>query len=244
MTGKDYPDWGGYPVSGQSYPLKDLAEAVVRLGSPVIYDRRGAVAFMETFENGIGRWLSSGDVGYTPFTLTASFSQTGGFSGTIYPGPGVLDSAGIEGFMPIPPPSLWGLSIMFSVSVAVFRLNLRMRYYDGTLFHDYVTSLLNLLSELYVSDDTGADKLVDTIGSLLVNERAFHFYKMVIDTEARKILRLRIDERTFAVNQEVAPGMASAIRPYLSMQVWAYNRTGGVERVNIDNVILTYNESD
>lgn len=50
------PDWGEYSPQEVVSKLLDNAELAARLGSPVLFDRRGTVIFMDDFNCGVNHW--------------------------------------------------------------------------------------------------------------------------------------------------------------------------------------------
>ena len=50
------PDYGASSARYTIFPVTDLGELAVRLGSPVAYDRQGNVIYTESFENGLAGW--------------------------------------------------------------------------------------------------------------------------------------------------------------------------------------------
>ena len=61
------PDWFGTTPQGMVHRVADLAELAARLGSPDVFDRRGNVLFMDSFENGQNNWSHGALVGVSNY---------------------------------------------------------------------------------------------------------------------------------------------------------------------------------
>ena len=244
MTGKDYPDWGGYPTSAQSYPLKDLAEAVVRLGSPVIYDRSGAVALLESFEFGLGHCELSLTGGGSLPALDNTHWNTNGFSALLAAGPLDGDGSYLAISLPVPPPGLWGLSARFTVPLASGRIMFGIMLFDPP---GYWTGAIHYVADLgkwYYKDLAGGVVLLLDGWTPPLSEYLFHFLKLVIDPITHKYVRLVIDDTVIdmsGLDLYYAGGIAYS---YLQVSVGLLRSWAAVSHTNIDDVILTYNESD
>jgi hypothetical protein len=245
VTGKDYPDWGGYPVSGQSYPLKDLAEAVVRLGSPVIYDRSGAVAFMESFEFGLGRCYPYVLAGGSLPNLTADTFCSQGHACQLNPGVGGAgDFSAIESYIISPALSLWGLSIRFATDSPIGKLYLHLKHAVGTLEWNYALMFDLDPYKLYVRNSAGAYVEVFSDPGFLANDQLFHFLKVVVDPDNTDYVRAILDGHLIDLSAYEPQSVVWPVGDYLTLVVSAESAGVGQLPVYIDDIIMTYNESD
>jgi hypothetical protein len=244
VTGKDYPDWGGYPVSGQSYPLKDLAEAVVRLGSPVIYDRSGAVAFLDSFECGFNKWDWGKDPAASAPILDGSRACTGNFSLKLDPSAVAVSSIVLYHYQPVPVTSLWGISAQFAFEFVPRSLILSLLHYDGQFQHqfavvfDKVTNLVRLRATVATYHD------VMTMPNWYLNDYLFHHIKLVCDPVLDKYLRLNIDGTLYDLSSYSYTKAVSVTQPRVLISIQVVSDGAGQLPVWLDDVILTYNESD
>ena len=74
-------DFGIYAPKETIVTIEDLGELAVRLGSPVNYDRKGDVVWVDGFEDGIDKWDIDLTLGRGSFTWESAHSRDGGFSG-------------------------------------------------------------------------------------------------------------------------------------------------------------------
>lgn len=77
------PDWGEYSPQEVVSKLLDNAELAARLGSPVLFDRRGTVIFMDDFNCGVNHWntVTEGNLKIYP---SAKNPFIGGYSLAFY----------------------------------------------------------------------------------------------------------------------------------------------------------------
>jgi hypothetical protein len=241
--GRDYPDWGGYPVSGQTYPLKDLAELAARLGSPVTFDRSGAVYCLETFRYGFNAWGTAYYGAALPPTLDKDYSYSDGVAVKLDPGVTTGQYCSIYHWEPRPSLSKWGFACRFSTGGTVGRLYLLMTWGDGTNLWQawvYVDRKNNLL---YVSDANGAAVNVATIPTLLDNPRCFNFIKAVIDPEAHAWCRVRLNSAIYDLSGVGARLLGATGYDYVQLTVQAMSQGTGQQPFYVDDIVMTYNES-
>jgi hypothetical protein len=244
VTGKDYEDWGGYPTSAQSYPLKDLAEAVVRLGSPVIYDRAGAVALMESFEFGLGRWnVALAGVGVAP-VLSANYFCSQGHAVVMDPGSGGAGASKIDHFMPVLPAGLWGMSIRFNVHTLHDWIGLSLSHNNGVDRLTYSLTVNLIDGIVTVLDSGGLDVTVLTIDIPEDHQNLFHFVKLVCDPENELVKRVSFDNQVAANLDVTAYNGGPSSYQYLNPAVIVTGDGAVDAEIYLDDVIVTYNESD
>lgn len=243
MTGKDYPDWGGYPVSGQSYPLKDLAEAVVRLGSPVIYDRSGAVALLEDFSCGMGRWsVWHTGAGSNP-VISSAFWCHGGHACHLDPGIVGGDGSVMQAYTPRLPVGLWGVSMRFSIHTWQGYLDFSVLDYDGSLATSYLLRVHLALQKLQVSVAGGPIMDLMDLNLPVHTQNLFHFIKLVFDPVSHRIERVVFDDTTFS-DLSLAQTVAAVLyTPFLLFGITALAGGAADSDLYVDDVIVTYNES-
>jgi hypothetical protein len=241
--GRDYPDWGGYPVSGQTYPLKDLAELAARLGSPVTLDRSGAVYYLETFRYGFNAWSPGYSSHASPPALDKDYSYSDGVAVKLDPGVTTGSYCCILHREPRPPLSKWGFACRFSTGGPVGCLYLIMTWGDGT--HQWQTQVLIDLQNktLYVSDANGAMVNVAPTPGLLANAHCFNFLKAVIDPEAHTWWRVRLNSAAYDVSGIGAQMLVDTDYDFVQLWVHATSQGSLQQPFYVDDIVMTYNES-
>jgi hypothetical protein len=241
--GRDYPDWGGYPVSGQTYPLKDLAELAARLGSPVTYDRSGAVYYLETFRDGLSAWdtLVLG-AGPTP-ALNKEHSHSAGVSVKLDPGTVTGDRCSIFHVEPCPPLSKWGFACRVSTWSICGVLELDMEWADREYRWDVWLTIDLQTSTLSVLGADGAMVNVATIPPITNDPRYFSFLKAVIDPEAHTWCRVRLNSATYDVSGIGLYRVEPLNYDYVQLYIQATSQGYFQKPFWVDDVVMTYNES-
>jgi len=243
MPGKDYPDWGGYPVSQAVYPLKDLGEAVVRLGSPVIWDRGGAVALIEDFEQGLGRVVVQHTGSAVNGVLVGEPFRSGGFSCQMDAKGTAADYSQVIMEVPPLPTSKLGLSVMFSIDVLIGYLELHLDVYQVGAWRSYKVRYDALNARVQVYDNSDGWVTLGSFGVPNVNAKLFHHFKLVIDTATELYHRVLLNDQLYtqiaSVPKKNTGGTYSTVKATIRMT------SGGAMQnpIYVDNLILTYLES-
>lgn len=220
----------------------DLDELAARLGSPVRFDRRGDVTYMDSFENGLASWYSDGTGDGNTVDLSAERSRTGLFSARVVAGKGAGAWAEIMRFLPFPMLMGLGFEVSFLVEEATGGLTFSFVVYDGTkqmrykVFWDDVNNLLQYQGPT-VAWTTFATGIIPSIEKGL-----FHTAKLVVDGATGYYKRFILDslEYDLSTYQGYSPGDGALPRLYVSVSL------DGLDGVNVtsylDDVIVTHNE--
>jgi hypothetical protein len=239
---KGQPDFGQYAPTTTIAGLSDLGELAARLGSVVIFDRRGNVIAIDYFESGIEQWFTTGQEGYS-VEWSSAYAKTGGFSCK-------LTSPAVEGYfaaiwkyIACPVFSSLGLEASFSAETWCRYLDFTMEIYDGSydniagIRFDSVTGKLQYLdSEGNYQDVPGGAHDVFGIAS------AFDTLKFVADFTTGKYKRLIVSNHEFdlsAMSFRKTPLVETPIM-VVSITQTSHGTSPGI--AYIDDVIITQNE--
>ncbi len=107
------PDWGLVGPKDTLYGLDDLGEHAVRLGSPHLWDRRGDVIYLSTFDDG----LEGAHVAHTgppsDIRLWTEQARQGAYCVRADVANGTVYHASLEWFLPFPVSSGMGIEFSF-----------------------------------------------------------------------------------------------------------------------------------
>lgn len=240
--GKDYIDWGGYPVGDQTYPLKDLAELAARLGSPVVYSRSGAVAWTDDFEHGVQKWdLSKSGAGSNP-ALSATYALSKGFSAVLDPGTSAGDYSSLLVKQPQPPAGKWGFSFRWMCAVEPQYLYSRMYVLDDETAYDFMVRYQGSDNTWQYKDTAGDWQDIATLNLVHYDETLWHFLKLTIDFDNKCYSQLQFDAVVYDLSDYELAGGAVVDQDRVSLSLFAYSQGASMKPVYIDDAIFTYNE--
>jgi len=240
--GHDTPDWGGKYVDTQFYPLDDLAELAVRLGSMVTYDRRGSVIWQYAFDDGVG------DVGPTAVGAASlirpwtTIWETPPASCGLQAGIVAGNYASIERRVAIPQSKRVGFASSLRLSTYVDTVYHNIYHYDGThVWTSYLLIDANARTLSVFTQEAGEVVLVDPLPDLHSGYYFSHI-KLVVDLTDHSLIRAIFDDREFDLAGYTMDPTPDTSAPNLRVRVnnVAVNLSGSV--VNVDNLIITANE--
>lgn len=236
------PDWGLVGPKETTYGLNDLGEAVVRLGSPHLWDRRGDVVSTTEFSPGLGIWQVSYWAPPAYGTLFTERSRSGAFCVKLVTGGVAAQETGLVARIPMPRTA--GLALEFSFSTRSTQLfwgwsltwRIGVDQYMAIVRWDLVNSLLQ-----YWGAD-GAYHVFATSVSWLDLDRILNTGKMVVASQTWQYARFLLNDQTYSlagipVEHRVMPPAHYFIA---SLALWGAAAINAVGYV--DNVIVTQNE--
>jgi len=237
-----YPDWGaGAPVS-TVYTLQDLAELAARLGSPVIFDRRGNVLFIEDFNGSLAnlQTYTSGTGGSV--SISSEKPLRGDFSCKIVTGIETNDYAYITQELAFPVLSKLGIEVCWHLKQNLSTYYIVMHLYDGATRWDAMV-------RWYYGDDTWEYEdgvagwtALSPVALHPGGTEVFNFTKLVADFENHEYCRLIDNNLVYDLKGKPLPSVASAIPPMLKPFINPF--TIGISSciVYLDSIIITQNE--
>lgn len=185
----DAPDWYRYQRESTRHIMGDLGELAARLGSPVVYDRRGTVVWVWDGRYGITTFNRTGGGDGNNTLLGSAYSGFGGF--TLRMIAGSTDSWLSEVTKFFNPFDLdrWGLEMSISYGNAFERLSFYFQYTDATYRYEGVIRLHDTDNKIYYKDFNGDDQEITDLSKLDDSYGIFYTMKMVIDLETKEYVR-------------------------------------------------------
>ena len=190
----DLPDDYPFNPGSSRYPVVDLGELAARLGSPVVYDRRGEVIWAETFEFGITKWQGViGGAGSsvaasttTPFFSDQSLKLTaGGVAGGL--------AAAYRNFFALEDVK-WGGYAAFAFLTTFDRATVEL--YKRLPATNYIAALQinNTEKKLQYRDENGDYQDFASIPAVVFSNGLYHQVKIVADFGLNEYVRAFFDD--------------------------------------------------
>lgn len=236
------PDFGVYASKEVSASISDMGEVAARLGSIVIYDKRGDVAFFDAFEEPVLTWAKTEDD--ASVYHSSRDVKSGSQAVELDTDGGIEDWGSIQKSFSILPSKRLGFEVSFGGATAGW-LFIDVYYYDGKYLYR-ARARFDESGNLEVWDKDLADfTLVAAMGVLHggLGLNFFYTMKLVADFETGKYVRLMFstyewDISTISLYKDDAP-----VSPYLYVDIGRYNKTAGTFRTSsVDDFILTQAE--
>lgn len=238
----DSPDFSKYLPGSVRFSLEDMGELAARLYSPVVFDRRGEIVWMDDFRGGLSNWITAVSGTGASAAISAINTYRGGFVARLVAGTNVTKLAamakiiggwvgekmGVEFCIMF---SLDALTTLFQIGVytGTELLEVRLRYTHSA----YKWELLNNLA------------VYETILIKDVNITGGYMYipiKIVADLIAGKYMRVLIGDIGVDVSSIEISSSAAADTPSYHITVTHTGMGGNNPELNIAHVILTANE--
>lgn len=241
MSGET-PDWRRLNVTSQSFPVTDLGEVAARLDSPVVFDRRGDVFDLTTFEYGLGGWrgLSSGDGSSTE--LTRTYARRGNYAVHLVTGTTSAMSAQITKDVGLQALGRFGFHAAVARRLPLTSIGLWAEHKDGLRDYYYAVQWLPATGELQVRNAAGAFVTVATSGIVPATQPTWVDLKMVIDLDTKRYERGLLGRAQVDLSGYTAQDLAAATTESLTLWVIATGDAGANRNGYVDAVVLTVNE--
>lgn len=243
------PDWGLWGTRQAAYGMDDQGELAARLGSPMVWDRRGDVLSITDWRHGLGEWEATAVGGGGGITLEVGHSRTGPYS--------IGLTAGNTAFTPsylqlnIPYPVSAGLGLEFS-----FSEHLTTGYHQADLYVDDDIDMWPFRVQLWRATGNilvwgylygtlpavNAWHLVNTVGTLGVQDQPRHACKLTVDHTILRYIKFIINDHEEDLSMYTVAAAVSGASTELRPAIWHY-AAGATNPISyIDNVVVTQNE--
>lgn len=237
------PDWGTAGPVEAIFTLEDMGELAARLGAINVYDRRGNVAYLDDFEGPVLK-MDVDPENPTDYARLDSTNVKSGSQAVRVHTDNLADGSVILSHgMPILGSKRLGYEISFS------KIPIRLDFYMFTYFHTGLKTyyagvkLDTWLKKLYLYVPPGVYKEVADSGHLSEANFLFHTWKLVIDFNTLKYVRLLFNHYEHPVPTialKVVDDVEVTPRIHTELQLLNQDAIGG--DVWLDNFIITQNE--
>jgi hypothetical protein len=238
----------GHPDYGESAPVStiftqlDMGELAARLGSPVTFDRRGNVIWMDDFEGNIEKWYQGWSGVGASVALSTESARSGVFSVKLITGDALNNLAQIIRYLPYPVVGRNGFEISFTVGGEDDCYLIRLNLFTGT---QLLWSQIRYESESQKLEYLDENETYQTIASNLklhAYTKMFHTLKLVTDFSTRKYAHVILNEKTYDLSAYALKVQASTTAPCLAPAFTLVTRRNSAVYCYADDVIITRNE--
>jgi len=234
------PDWSTGGQIGTVHTIEDLGELAARLGSPVTFDRRGNVVFLEDFESGDERWQTEGDES-ADMGWSAERARNGGFCYKIETSKVSSANTGIHYKGSRPRLSSIGLEFSHGGGDDWNIMTARLRIYDGKYelnswlrYHD-ATGVIDIYADGGFYIPIGTYKPPTTI-------REFYTIKLVADFKALKYKRLIANNQEIDLSSHTIYPVNNLTQQHMEIEIVVSSAATGIAHMHVDDIIVTQNE--
>jgi len=228
---------GAVPV-GPVYTSTDTAELAARLGSPITFDRRGNVYWLDDFESGVDKWECFDGT----LSWSSAKSRNGGFSARILSAAPPADGS-MTVRLPLPAMGKFGFEYSFNLPDAVAAnrtINIGIVYHTP----DYMLrgSLRWVSNVLWAVPWGGPAAIrVNPNLELAIWDKIFYNWKLVLDFPNMHFLRAIFNGQQYdlsALPLVSEPPIVGYDFSFLLANIWTNNDAYA------DDAIVTVNEPD
>lgn len=220
----------------------DNGELAARLNSPVTYDRRGNIIWMDDFEGATLKWdeaLSGTDAAVTinaehPYRGSQHLKLVGGRTGN-------KRAQALKYFSYLHVSNI-GAEVAFTADDNVLYFILELISFDGTNYTEVQIWVDPTRDELSYLPSAGPTVPFDKTIKFLESVRDYHILKVVMDPINNRYVRGFFDNTEYDMSTYAAKYDLSGITPSLQAGLYVYSNGATNAVVNCDSFILTQNE--
>jgi len=236
------PDWGLVGPRQTTYGLDDVGEAAVRLGSPVLWDRRGDVLYATDFSEGIGSFQTQVSGASARVALHTEHSRHGAYSVGLHAGSDGGRYALLHLALPFQFLSAVGLEASFSLHNETEYLGIRFHWFDGAYKYSAGLRIEPQVPRLVFMHSGGGWGVLEDPFPRHLCWRPEHTAKVVADMAAQRYVRILVDERTYDMRAYDVVQAVDVRAPYWYFVIIHGGLATCTPYVYVDNVIVTQNE--
>lgn len=242
MTRSGLPDYGMYAALENMGNLVDYGELAARLRSLISFNREGNVIFWDDFESTPLKWTRDKGMGTETVDYSPETALSGGQSIKIETVANINSLARVHRDFPFFHTGKLGFEFAFNHDTT--KANLDFDIYHLLDNHQYEARIrLNLEdSELFYRASDGNYVSFASDVSIAKHTHLFHHFKVVIDTGKNEYVRCIMDRAEWNLQGIGLYNWPVVSADYIHLMISLTNINSIIQRVYIDNVILTQNE--
>lgn len=236
------PDDSNVVKLGPIYRVDDLAELAVRLGSPSLWDRRGEIVVIDSFEHGLGRSgsLLSGTGAH--IRLSCARALHAGYCVALKAGADASRYAGLAYIYGLPQTTKLGLEFSFTIDDDTEYWEWRIFWYTGSSYSLAAVRYDAQDDTLYYLDSDGDWTEFASSVTLRKYAEAWQIGKLVADYTDLEYVRFVLSNTVYSLADLSLQTVVSSTSPQLVCQALHYGTSGNNPVAYLDAVMVTQNE--
>jgi hypothetical protein len=239
---RSYPDWSNVRREVTYILREDLAELAARLGSPDVFDRRGNVLLIETFEKGLGSWVALAYGDGAEVTLSTTYPKHSPFAARLTGGSTGVRSAEIDRSVAPSGSKRIGLEISVAFLTDFDKFEVWLYYYDSSQYHSAAICLSDTDQKVYYQNATGSFQEICDLPEAVYATGVYHNLKLVADFEADEYIRLILNDTEYSLAECELRAVSDTSLPRHELYLIMYSRSGENDVCQIGHVIVTQDE--
>lgn len=236
------PDYGALAPKEVAVSISDMGEIAARLGSIVIYDKRGDVVTFDNFEDSILKWSDSFGSASCYARLDTTNAASGSQSLKLHTDAVATNYAALVKAFSVLASKRIGIEWGFSFLEGNRYLELIIQQYDRKTHSQGGIRINPNLKKIYLQKtDTEWTELVDT-GTMAFAQYMFAKIKLVVDFATGKYVRLLFSLNEYDISEYDLFSEESTLAPIMYCNLRLHNIGEAEGDVWLDDFILTQAE--
>jgi len=240
--GRDYPDFGVSGLKTSKVVISDMSELAVRMGSINRFDRLGSVLFQDAFEHGLVNWNQNAYPAGAYAVPSGRYFSIVPHSALMATTTALNSYSGLNMSLPIPYVSAMGFEFHVKVMDDIDNFRCSFNLYTGSYRYWVEVRIDTIANEIDFYNEAGGFTVISTDDIYFGLASPFHIIKIVADLVNENYVRLVVDGidynlRAYKLNKAVSTTTPRLYCLFINMPL-----TASVQRVCLDNVIITMDE--
>lgn len=224
------------------YLTTDLGELAVRLGSPVIYHRQGAVLYMEAFDKGYRRCAFETGLPSGSYEITSEYWESKGVSLKMASEPDASSYIGLLKRLPCLYLGYYATHSLLAYTSTCYRMTLTYAYFDGTNQHLFEIRITPNIGKAEYRDVNGAYQEITTELSFLSFYRIFNYHRLKVNLDSLTYESFTFNQTEYSIAGLACYPIPSGLQRHLVIGIETEGSIANRGIVYVDSIILTQEE--
>jgi len=239
---KGQKDFGLYAPTDTIVGVSDMGELAARLGSPDVFDRRGNVVFIDSFENDLIPYTANISGAGASIKVVTDHARTGSFSCKMVTGSDGVRLARLQKFLAYPALTKWGFEIGFTFLATMEQYLLTLIFVNGTSYTSFAIRVDPINDKFQYISAAGAWVDIASGLELYAEHDLFNFMKLVVNLEDKTYARATLNEQAFSLADIPSYQYTDTAGHFLLARVDIVGIAGNNYFSYLDEFIVTQNE--